>query len=99
MKRLFIIFGSVIIGSLILVFILNYLSGESATHSIKYNLEELGYVENKDNANVYTKITTNNSRDQHYEDIYNNKLLYVLLLVSYSSSYLHLFLFQLHLNQ
>ena len=73
MKRLFIIFDSVIIGSLILVFILNYLSGESATHSIKYNLEELGYVENKDNANVYTKVTTNNTRDQHYEDIYNNK--------------------------
>lgn len=73
MKRLFIIFGSIIIGSLILVFLLNYLSGESATHKIKYNLEELGYVENKDNPNVYTKITTNNTRDKHYETMYNNE--------------------------
>lgn len=72
MKRLLIIFGSIIIGALILVFLLNYLSGESPTHAIKYNLEELGYVENKDNANIYTKITTNNTRDEHYETIYNN---------------------------
>ncbi|MBQ1551588.1 MAG: hypothetical protein IIZ67_05750 [Bacilli bacterium] len=73
MKKLLIIFGSIIIGSLILVFLLNYLSGESPTHTIKYNLEELGYVEDKDNANVYTKVTTNNTRDVHYETIYNNE--------------------------
>ena len=73
MKKLLIIFGSIIIGSLILIFLLNYISGESPTHAIKYNLEELGYVEDKDNANIYTKITTNNTRDAHYEAIYNNE--------------------------
>ena len=33
----------------------------------------LGYIENEDNANIYTKITTNNTRDTHYESIYNNE--------------------------